>query len=81
MIKIKNNLIIYAGAILLIFSIGIFIYANSKDKNNNENTKINIIVSILPQIDFVENIGKDKVSVSSMILPGFSPAAYEPNIE
>ena len=81
MIKIKNNLIIFAGAVLLIFSIGIFIYANSKDKNNNENTKINIIVSILPQIDFVENIGKDKVNVSAMIPPGFSPAAYEPNIE
>ena len=81
MIKIKNNLIIFAGAVLLIFSIGIFIYANSKDKNNNENTKINIIVSILPQIDFVENIGKDKVSVSAMIPPGFSPTAYEPKIE
>jgi len=77
MIKIKNNLIIFAGAVLLIFSIGIFIYANSKDVNNSNNTKINIIVSILPQIDFVENIGKDKVNVSAMIPPGFSPTAYE----
>ena len=81
MIKIKNNLIIFAGAVLLIFSIGIFIYANSKDATNNTDNKINVMVSILPQIDFVENIGKDKVSVSTMIPPGFSPAAYEPNIE
>ncbi len=81
MIKIKNNLIIFAGAVLLIFSIGIFIYANSRDAINNADNKINIMVSILPQIDFVENIGKDKVSVSTMIPPGFSPAAYEPNIE
>ena len=80
----KNNLIIFAGAILLIFSIGISIYANSKDKNinnNNYNNKINIVVSILPQIDFVENIGKDKVNIEAMIPPGFSPATYEPSIE
>ena len=82
MLKLKNNLIIFAGAVLLIFSITIFIYANSKDKNNNiENKKINIIVSILPQIDFVKNIGKDKVEVSAMIPPGFSPATYSPEIE
>jgi zinc transport system substrate-binding protein len=82
MIKIKNNIIIFAGAVLLIFSIGIFIYANSKNENNNnENNKINVAVSILPQIDFAENIGKDKVSVETMIPPGFSPATYEPSIE
>ena len=83
MIKIKNNLIIFAGTILLIFSISIFIYANSKDKNrnDNDNNKINIIVSILPQIDFVENIGKGKVNIEAMIPPGFSPATYEPSIE
>jgi len=77
----KNNLIIFAGAVLLIFSISIFIYANSRNINNNKDQKINIIVSILPQIDFVENIGKDKISVEAMIPPGFSPATYEPDIE
>ncbi|MCK4525469.1 MAG: zinc ABC transporter substrate-binding protein, partial [Candidatus Andersenbacteria bacterium] len=35
----------------------------------------------LPQVDFVENIGKDKVSVEVMIPPGFSPATYEPSME
>ena len=77
----KSSLIIYAGILLFVFSIGIFIYANSKNVNNNTDSKINIIVSILPQIDFVENIGKDKISVSAMIPPGFSPATYDPNIE
>ena len=82
MIKIKNNLIVFAAAVLLIFSIGIFIYANSKNKNNNnKNEKINIMVSILPQVDFVGSIGKDKVSVEVMIPPGFSPATYEPSME
>jgi zinc transport system substrate-binding protein len=36
-------------------------------------------VSILPQVDFVQRIGGDKVQVSEMIPPGFSPATYEPS--
>jgi len=39
---------------------------------------IQVAVSILPQADFVERIGKDKVQVSVMIPPGASPATYEP---
>lgn len=40
--------------------------------------KINTIVSILPQQTFVKAIGKDKVNVSVMVLPGNSPHSYEP---
>jgi len=40
--------------------------------------KIQIAVSILPQINFVEKIGQDKVQVFAMIPPGASPATYEP---
>jgi zinc transport system substrate-binding protein len=36
------------------------------------------VVSILPQAEFVEKIGGDKVSVVVMIPPGASPATYEP---
>lgn len=39
---------------------------------------IQVAVSILPQADFVEKIGKDRVQVSVMIPPGASPATYEP---
>lgn len=38
-----------------------------------------IAVSILPQKEFVDSIGKDKVSVTVMIPPGASPATYEPS--
>lgn len=36
-------------------------------------------VSIVPQKFFVEKIGGDKVSVNVMVLPGNSPATYEPS--
>ena len=42
------------------------------------NDKINIMVSVLPQVDFVEKIGGDKVNVTAMVPPGFNPATYEP---
>lgn len=43
--------------------------------------KLNITVSILPQKYFVERIGGEFVNVSVMVLPGASPATYEPKPE
>lgn len=40
--------------------------------------RIEVTVSIVPQRYFVERIGGDRVSVSVMVPPGFSPATYEP---
>ena len=40
--------------------------------------KLPVTVSILPQKYFVKKIGGDLVTVSVMVLPGFSPATYEP---
>jgi len=39
---------------------------------------INVIVSILPQKNFVKNIGGDKVDITLMVKPGSSPHTYEP---
>ncbi|MGP8321292.1 MAG: metal ABC transporter solute-binding protein, Zn/Mn family [Methanosarcinaceae archaeon] len=40
--------------------------------------KLVILVSILPQADFVGHVGGDKVDVIVMIPPGANPATYEP---
>jgi len=40
--------------------------------------KIVVAVTILPQAEFVEAVGGDKVSVAVMIPPGASPHSYEP---
>ncbi|MDI6885750.1 MAG: zinc ABC transporter substrate-binding protein [archaeon] len=39
---------------------------------------IGVVVTILPQADFVENVGGDKVRVTVMVPPGASPHTYEP---
>jgi zinc transport system substrate-binding protein len=40
--------------------------------------KIGVIVSILPQAEFAEKVGGDRVTVTVMIPPGASPHSYEP---
>jgi zinc transport system substrate-binding protein len=40
--------------------------------------KIPVFVSIAPQKYFVQKIGKDRVSVRTMVQPGDNPATYEP---
>ena len=40
--------------------------------------KVDIVVSILPQISFVKAIGGSLVNVSAMVQPGDSPHTYEP---
>ena len=78
----KNNLIVLASGLLILLAVIIFITINIENTApNNKKEKINIVVSILPQVDFAKNIGKDKVSVEAMIPSGFSPAVYEPSIE
>lgn len=40
--------------------------------------RLPVFVSVLPQKTFVQQIGKDLVSVQVMVQPGASPATYEP---
>jgi zinc transport system substrate-binding protein len=40
--------------------------------------RINVIVSVLPQADFVEHVGGEHVAVTVMVPPGASPHTYEP---
>ncbi len=39
---------------------------------------IGVVVTILPQADFVENVGGDRIQVTVMVPPGASPHTYEP---
>jgi zinc transport system substrate-binding protein len=40
--------------------------------------KVGVVVTILPQAEFVENVGGEKVRVTVIIPPGASPHTYEP---
>jgi len=50
----------------------------TETKNLTTQEKIIIGVTILPQAEFVEKIGGDKVKVIVMVPPGASPHTYEP---
>jgi zinc transport system substrate-binding protein len=45
----------------------------------SKDSKIEIIVSILPQKEFVSAVGGDHVRVRELIPPGASPATYDPS--
>ncbi|MHC1610674.1 MAG: metal ABC transporter solute-binding protein, Zn/Mn family [Candidatus Methanospirareceae archaeon] len=40
--------------------------------------EIGVVVTILPEADFVENVGGERVHVTVMVPPGASPHTYEP---
>jgi zinc transport system substrate-binding protein len=42
-------------------------------------TPLRVVVSILPQQQFVERIGGEHVDVHTLVQPGYSPATYEPS--
>jgi len=50
----------------------------TETKNLTAQEKIIVGVTILPQAEFVEKIGGDKVKVIVMVPPGASPHTYEP---
>jgi len=52
--------------------------ATSCIQETEATTKVGVIVTILPQVEFVENIGGDKVGITVMVSPGASPHTYEP---
>lgn len=62
----------YSAFILLVILIA------SCAKSVGKNDALDIFVSVLPQKYFVEHITGDKANVHVMVLPGHSPATYEP---
>jgi zinc transport system substrate-binding protein len=52
--------------------------ATSCAQQAQSTTKLGVVVTILPQAEFVENVGGDKVDITVMVPPGASPHTYEP---
>jgi len=66
----------------LFFIIGICIllttFVVSCDDGEDDTGKIGVVVTLLPQAQFVEEVGGDRVAVTVMVPPGASPHTYEP---
>jgi zinc transport system substrate-binding protein len=67
-------------AVLMAMMFVLFTSCNQSAPNQKpeDSGKINVLVSILPQKYFVEQIGGEKVIVSVLIPPGSNPHVYDP---
>jgi len=64
--------------LILIVPLGAMIVACDDDGEDDKNEKPGIVVTLLPQAEFVEKIGGDKVEVTVMVPPGANVHTYEP---
>jgi zinc transport system substrate-binding protein len=75
----KRNMLMVAllltASLVLLFPSTALLYSKQLF---NPGDKIRVFVSILPQAYFVERVGGERVDVSVMVAPGYSPATYEP---
>jgi len=76
----KKKILRVAGVLTVVFLIGPGAFSCTIQQIEEEAGKqeIGVVVSILPQAEFVEKLGGDKVKVIVMIPPGASPHTYEP---
>jgi len=73
--NVKSLIVVLVSVLIAAFVAGCIV---SEDYAEQEDSGVVVAVSVLPQKDFVERIGKERVSVIVMIPPGASPATYEP---
>ncbi|MBU1177979.1 zinc ABC transporter substrate-binding protein [Patescibacteria group bacterium] len=71
--KISNSIII----LTLLISVAIITGCNLNNSQSPADSKIKIIVSILPLTEFASQVGGDKVTVEAIIPPGYEPHSYE----
>jgi zinc transport system substrate-binding protein len=73
--RLKQKSLLTILGLMLLF----FVSCNqSGSDQQNTSKKIRVLVSILPQKYFVEQIGGEKVEVSVLIPPGSNPHVYDP---
>ena len=69
--RFRSGLIILVAIVMLSFCQGCM-------SSTPTDQKIGVGVTILPQAEFVESVGREKVSVTVMVPPGAEPHTYEP---
>jgi zinc transport system substrate-binding protein len=65
--------------VILVIAAGVIGYFGFQNLNaNNSNGKIGVVVSIGPEVQWVNAVGGDKVNVTLMVPPDDDPHTYEP---
>ncbi|MDP3623403.1 MAG: zinc ABC transporter substrate-binding protein [Methanobacteriaceae archaeon] len=67
-----------SGALIYFSNYHNFLNNNNTTTSNVSNSKIVVAASVLPQKEFIEKVGGDKVQVIVMVPPGGDPHTYEP---
>jgi zinc transport system substrate-binding protein len=62
--------------LLIVAGAGFFVY--SMRRESTEEQRIGVVVTVLPQAEFVEKVMGDRAKITVMVPPGASPHAYEP---
>ncbi len=62
----------------VIFVVGLLFSAVACAPKPEVRDRIGVVVTVLPQAEFVENVGREKVDVTVMVPPGANPHTYEP---
>jgi zinc transport system substrate-binding protein len=67
-------------AIISVLIAVLAIVAISRAPKAETTEKIGVVVTILPQLEFVESVGGEKVTVTVMVPPGQDPHTYAPTL-
>jgi zinc transport system substrate-binding protein len=67
-------------AVVVVLAITLAVVVISRTPRTEAVDKVGVVVTILPQAEFVESVGGEKVSVTVMVPPGQSPHTYAPTI-
>lgn len=73
--KVSAKALFLVTFALLVAMLAISISCGQKEKTDG---KIGVVVTILPQVEFVESVGGEKVEVTVMVPPGANIHIYEP---
>jgi len=74
----KQHVVVIAALLGVAFLVGLVAAPYLGVQPSTSDERIGVIVTILPQAEFVEQIGKDNIRVTVLVPPGASPHAYEP---
>jgi zinc transport system substrate-binding protein len=67
-------------SIVLVSLLTVSVFAASCAPKSGETEKIGVVVTILPQAEFVERVGGDQVDITVMVPWGQSPHTYAPTV-
>ena len=65
-------------SVALVLVVALAVFAISCAPKTEATEEIRVVVSILPQAEFAESVGGDKVVVTVMVPPGYEPHTYTP---